>query len=103
MNIKSIIAIEEVKGDLDDGEEFYDLQEIGIGTYFRDCIISDIESLKLYAGIHAKHFGFYRMLSTKFPYVIYYYIQDDVAIVIAVLDMRRDPVWLNRKLKGRKG
>ncbi len=103
MNIKDIIAIEEVKGDLDDGEGFYDSQEIGIGTYFRDCIISDIESLRLYAGIHAKHFDFYRMLSTKFPYVIYYDIQDDVAIIIAVLDMRRNPVWMNRKLKRRKG
>lgn len=35
MNIKDILAIEEVKGDLDDGEEFYDSQEIGIGAYFR--------------------------------------------------------------------
>lgn len=58
MNIKDILAIEEVKGDLDDGEEFYDSQENGIGTYFRDCIISDIESLRLYAGVHAKHFDF---------------------------------------------
>jgi hypothetical protein len=35
VNIKDILAIEEVKGDLDDGEEFYDSQEIGIGAYFR--------------------------------------------------------------------
>ncbi|MCP4376416.1 MAG: type II toxin-antitoxin system RelE/ParE family toxin [bacterium] len=97
-----MIAIEEVRGDLDDGEEFYDSQELGIGTYFRDCIISDIESLRLYAGIHEKHFGCYRMLATKFPYVIYYDIRDDAAIVIAVLDMRRNPAWIDKKMKSRK-
>ena len=101
MNITDILAIEEVKGDLDDGEEFYDSQEIGIGAYFRDCIISDIESLRLYAGVHEKHFGLHRMLSAKFPYAIYYDIQDDVAIIIAVLDMRRNPVWTNREIQSR--
>jgi hypothetical protein len=103
LNIRDISAIEEVGSDLDDGEDFYDSQEIGVGAYFRDCIISDVESLRLYAGVHAKHFGFYRMLSTRFPYAIYYCIQDDVAVVVAVLDMRRDPSWSDRKLKGRKG
>ncbi len=101
MRIKKIIAIEEVKNDLDVGEEFYDLQELGVGSYFRNCIIADIESLWLYAGIHAKHFGLYRMLSARFPYAIYYDIQRDVAIVAAVLDVRRNPIWIHQELNGR--
>jgi len=102
MNINNVIAIEEVKYDLDCGEKFYESQEIGIGVYFRDSIISDIESLRLHAGIHAKHFGFYRMLSSRFPYAIYYDIQGDVAIVVAVIDMRRNPSWIHQRLQGRK-
>lgn len=68
MNVNNVIAIDQVKYDLDAGEEFYNLSEPGIGAYFRDCLISDIESLVLYAGIHSEHNGFHRMLSKRFPY-----------------------------------
>jgi len=102
MNIKDVIAIEEVKCDLDNGEDFYESQAFGIGSYFRDSIISDIESLRLYAGIHIKRLGYYRMLADKFPYAIYYDIQDSIAIVVAVLDMRKKPSSVRKKLKHRK-
>ena len=101
MNVNNVIAIDQVQYDLDDGEAFYNLSEPGVGTYFRDCLISDIESLVLYAGIHSKHNGFYRMLSKRFPYAIYYDIKDVTAIVVAVLDMRRNPAWLKRKTQKR--
>ena len=101
MKIKEVIAIAEVQSDLDNGEAFYESQEPGIGLFFRDCIISDIESLFLYAGIHPKHYGSFRMLSSRFPYAIYYDILDHSAIVLAVLDMRRKPSSLRRKLKRR--
>ncbi len=72
-------------------ETFYDEREYGIGDYFTDCVVSDIESLRLYAGIHSKHFGFYRMLSKRFPFGIYYALETNEAIVIAILDMRMNP------------
>jgi len=34
------------------------------------------------------------MLSKRFPYAIYYEILDDIARVIAVLDQRRDPMYV---------
>jgi hypothetical protein len=102
MNVKDVIAIEEVKTDLDNGEDFYEAQAFGIGSYFRDCIIADIESLILYAGIHSKHLGYYRMLAKKFPYAIYYDIQGAIAIVVAVLDMRRKPTSVSAELRSRK-
>ncbi|MDD2598717.1 MAG: type II toxin-antitoxin system RelE/ParE family toxin [Kiritimatiellae bacterium] len=83
MHVKEIIAIEEVQADLNNGEEFYSLQEIGLGAYFRDCIISDIESLKLYGGIHSKYSGVFRMICKKFPYAIYYDVKKEVVIIIA--------------------
>ena len=102
MNIKEVIAIEEVKADLDNGEKFYESQAFGVGAYFRDCIIADIESLILYAGIHTKRLGYYRMLAEKFPYAIYYEIRGSIAIVVAVLDMRRKPSLVRTKLRRRK-
>jgi hypothetical protein len=36
-----------------------------------------------------------------FPYAIYYEIVDNIAYVAAVLSMRRNPLWLVKKLEGR--
>jgi len=91
MNIKNIIALEEVSFDINLAESFYEKQNQGLGGYFRDSIISDIESLWLYGGIHIKIFGLYRLLSKRFPYGIYYEIKDEVVVIIAVLDLRQDP------------
>ena len=87
--------------DLTDGKLFYDEIEIGIGTYFQDSIIADIESLFIYAGVHSIIFGFYRMPVRRFPYAIYYHVLNEVAIVVAVLPMRRNPDWVKDKLKER--
>jgi len=59
--------------------------------YFRDSILSDIESLWLYSGIHQKVFGVFRLLSKKFPYGIYYDIAKNTVVIIAVLDLRQHP------------
>ena len=43
--------------DLSDGFRFYETQLDGLGDYFLESLFSDIESLRLYAGIHPKVFG----------------------------------------------
>ena len=37
-------------------------------------------------------------IADKFPYSIYYRIEDDVVKVWRVLDNRRDPEWIERQL-----
>ena len=87
--------------DLREGFRFYERQEAGLGVYFLDGISKDIESLQLYAGIHSVHFGrFHRLLSKRFPYAAYYQLEGDAILIRAVLDLRRDPKWIDRKLKG---
>ena len=87
--------------DLREGFRFYEKQENGVGSYFLDSLFSDIDSLQLYAGIHPVHFGrFHRLLSKRFPYAVYYQMDADAALVRAVLDLRRDPEWIKRKLQG---
>ena len=46
------------KLDLLEGSQFYENQEENIGSYFLDSLYSDIDSLKLFAGIHRKKFGY---------------------------------------------
>ena len=102
MKVRKVVVLKEVADDLEEGRLFYDRKEPGIGDYFFDSLISDLESLRLYAGIHYKRFGLYRMLSKRFPFAIYYEIEENTARVIAVLDMRRNPAWIYGKLEKRR-
>lgn len=101
MNINTVTVLKQVRDDLEDGRGFYDSNEQGVGDYYYDTIISDIESLYLYAGIHPRHQGLYRMLSKRFPFAIYYLIHEETAIVVAVLDLRRKPAWIRKKIQSR--
>ncbi len=86
--------------DLIDGYWFYEKQTEGLGTYFLDSLFSDIDSLIVNAGIHLLHFGkYHRMLSKRFPFAVYYRIENKTALVYGVLDCRRSPAWIKKKLK----
>ena len=42
------------------------------------------------------------MFSKKFPFAIYYEMDEDVVRVVAILDMRREPSWTRGKLEKNK-
>jgi hypothetical protein len=98
MNVEGIYILDEAVEDLKLGKIFYDQQEVGIGDYFWDSLLVDIESLILFAGVHNKVSGYYRSLSKRFPYAVYYTIQHNTAYVIAVLPMKKDPIWIKKRL-----
>lgn len=96
-----IRILKSAQDDLREGYWFYESQEVGLGDYFLDSLNSDIESLKIYAGVHSKHFGkFYRLLAKRFPFAVYYRIKYKQVIVYAILDCRRNPAWIRKRLKG---
>jgi hypothetical protein len=101
VKVRDVVILKEVAGDLNDGKAFYDEREPGVGDYYWDSLLADIESLVVYAGIHCRVHGLYRMLARRFPYAIYYEIADDVAYVVALLPMRRSPEWVEKRLKDR--
>jgi plasmid stabilization system protein ParE len=86
--------------DLDAGRIFYARQGEGLGEYFFDSIFSEIDSLLLCAGIHARHFGYYRLLAKRFPYAIYYAKELDIVVIYRILDMRRNPEISRHALEG---
>jgi hypothetical protein len=85
--------------DLIAGCRFYKIKGLEVGHYFMNSLISDIDSLVLYAGIHRKIDGYYVMLSRRFPFSIYYKIENDIVRIRRVLDCRRDPAWIKKALK----
>jgi len=86
--------------DLYEGRLFYEKQGEGLGEYFFDSLFSDIDSLTLYGGIHPQFFGYHRMLSKRFPYAIYYRVEEESLVVVwRVLDLRRNPRKIRESLK----
>jgi len=53
-----IRLLPEAERDLEIGADFYESQQSGLSTYFNDCLAADIESLRIYTGIHETYRGF---------------------------------------------
>jgi len=93
-----IRLLESAKEDLREGWKFYEQNAAGLGDYFLDCMNVDVQSLKVFAGIHEMSEGFHRMLAKRFPFAVYYLIEHELIDVYAILDCRRDPDWIVKRL-----
>lgn len=93
-----IRLLETAKEDLREGWNFYEQNAVGLGDYFLDCMQADVRSLKVFAGIHEMADGFHRMLAKRFPFAVYYLIENETIDVYAILDWRRDPEWIVKRL-----
>jgi plasmid stabilization system protein ParE len=96
----NVLISTDAEADLASGFWFYERQQTGLGEYFRICLASDIESLVFLGGKHAKQFGFHKLLSKKFPYVVYYSCHDETVVIAAIVASRQDPDWIRRRLGG---
>ncbi len=102
MNGCAIRILAQAAEDLELGKAFYRVQDEGLGDYFTSSLLSDIRSLRFYAGIHPTHFGYHRMLGSRFPFSVYYEFDGETASVVAILDMRRNPKSIRAALQKRK-
>jgi len=93
-----IEILDEDEKDIATAVFFYESQSEGLGKYFLDSIFSDIESLHIYAGIHIIISDYYRLLSKRFPFSIYYKMKNKTIFIYAVLDCRKNPSWIHDKL-----
>ena len=96
MNIK---ILTEAQNDIAKAILFYEKQKENLGKYFLDSIMSDIESLYIYYGIHFRVRNYVRLLSKRFPFAIYYKFDQNFIYIYAVLDCRQNPIFLNQRLE----
>lgn len=93
-----IRILREAEVDLIEGFNFYALQQAGLGEYFLDSLYSDIDSLIISAGVHPVIFYHHRLLSKRFPFAVYYTLNNGLVSIHAVLDCRRKPAWIRERL-----
>ena len=94
-----IKILDQAEADLIEGFHFYETQQTGVGDYFLANLYADIESLRLYGGIHLKPYkNYHRLLSKRFPFAVFYTLTDQTVFIHAIVDCRRDPAWLRKRL-----
>ncbi|CAN5443659.1 hypothetical protein BH23BAC3_BH23BAC3_14900 [soil metagenome] len=95
MNIR---ILESARIDLKRGYHFYEKQEQGLGNYFLNSLYSDIDSLIIYSGIHPVKFDeYFCLLSKRFPFAIYYRIENKDVFIEAILDCRQRPENIEKR------
>ena len=94
-----IRILPEAERDLGLRADFYGFQRPGLGQYFNDCLFADIESLRIYAGVHQRVRGLHRCLSKRFPFAVDYDFYKNRVDAYAVFDLRQDPAQIDQRLK----
>lgn len=95
-----IKILNSAKDDLKTAFQFYEKQQAGLGKYFLSSLQADIDSLHFFSGIHPIYAEkFYRLLARRFPYAVYYQVENELVSVYAVLDCRRSPENNQKRLK----
>ena len=87
------------KTELDDAIAYYELQLKGLGERFKSDVQSAFSLIKKFPYAWGKTTidNTYRYLLHKFPYALYYLIDDDKIIVLAIAHQHRKPnFWIER-------
>ena len=90
--------LESARRDLRAGYNLYERRETGVGEYFLNSLFADIDSLALYGGIHSERSGCHWKLASHFPWAVYDRLALEEVVVRGVLDCRRDPGWISKRL-----
>lgn len=98
MKHRSVRLTDEALADIDSATAFYEELVAGLGQYFFDSTITDLEALEFFGGIHQQTLGYYCCPSKRFPFLIYYELSDEEVSVVAILDTRANPRSAEKRL-----
>jgi plasmid stabilization system protein ParE len=91
MNCQLIIR-PEAENDLEESFLWYQEQSPGLGFEFLRCIDAAFETIMEYPDLYQKVYkDVRRALPRRFPYEIFYIIEGNKIVVLAVLHAKRDP------------
>jgi len=78
--------------DLEIAFQWYETQRRRLGFEFLDCVEASNETIQKMPELFAKHHEhFRRALVRRFPFSVFYTIEDKEIVVHAIFDNRQDP------------
>ncbi len=89
--------------DLEAIEDWYDREEPGLGAEFREAfseLVGRIGANPL--AFPERYRGSRRALLRRFPYIVWYRLFEDSAIILACLHAKRDPHVTRARLRGER-
>jgi plasmid stabilization system protein ParE len=99
MKHREVRLTEDATKDLDKAAQFYEGIETGLGTYFFNAILNDLEALEFFGGLHQQRFGYYACPAKRFPFFIYYDLNESTVDVVAILDTRENPATTGHRFE----
>jgi toxin ParE1/3/4 len=93
-----IIITPGAEADLDDAFQWYEEKSPGLGEDFIHCVDASLTSIQYNPWQYQKVYkNIRRALTHRFPYGIFYIIEESRIVVLAVLHAKRDPkLWKMR-------
>lgn len=99
MNSYRIEAAPAVEADVEAAFDWYELEERGLGQDFLEQLRSAYDRiLDNPLGYQALRSGIRRGLTRRFPYAVYFSIEGEIIVIVAVLHTARDPAEWQRRI-----
>jgi len=94
----------EAVSDIDEQAEYYESKDAGLGRRFAQSVMMTIDRITpMPLKLRARHRDVRIALVGRFPFGVAYFVEGDDIIVLAVLDLRRNPVRNVTTLDERRG
>lgn len=96
-----IIVWPEAENDLAEAFNWYEEQNSGLGLEFMRCVDAAFDTIIVNPELYGKVYkNIRRALINRFPYGVFYLIDERKVIILAVFHARRDPVLLKERKHG---
>jgi len=99
--VKPVVLRRAAKADIAKAAAWYERQSEGLGDQFLDRVDEAIDGIRQNPLGYAVRIDDVRMASLKkFPYGLWFYVEDEGSIVIGCLSHRRNPVLALERARG---
>ena len=97
MNLPVVFRLE-ARAEFDEAFDWYEQQQAGFGLNFLDCVADVLARIESMPESYEMIFeDVRRAVVRRFPYSIFYRIETDQIVVLAVFHGKRDPkIWQSR-------
>jgi len=95
-----LVVTAEAECDIADAFSWYEEQRVGLGEEFLTCVDASLQGIKRMPEMHGIAYRkFRRALVRRFPYAVFYEIEDERVVVYSVFHTAREPKKWRRRLQ----